>query len=129
MSLIFTPSPTALIVTGKTFHAKDELKKFGGKWSNGSWSLPLNADTPYNRAVMNSAAARGIVADKAEAARLRAYAKSPKGIAEATSAQLNYCRNMGWTCCDKAYLMDIDRGHIGCHEHGFFVKGILRTGD
>jgi hypothetical protein len=129
MSLIFTPSPTALIVTGKTFHAKEHLKKLGGKWTNGSWSLPLNADTPINRADLEAAATEAITAEKLVNAAQRAYAKSPAGIAAAAAADFQIARRAGWTCCDAAYVMDVGRGHVGCHTHGFHKRGILYTGD
>jgi hypothetical protein len=129
MSLTFTTTNDTLIVTGKTFYAKDELKKFGGKYSTGSWTLPLNADSPANRAIINSAVAKGIETEKAAAKARRDYAKTPAGIAYELAAQLKSAKSRGWTCCDKAYVMDITKGHTGCNEHGFFVKGILRTGD
>ena len=129
MSLIFTPNPEALIITGKTFHAKEQIKELGGRWSGSAWSLPLNADTPENRAFLESAAVLGATVERSDAAAKRAYAKSDAGIAEAKAINLHYAKGCGWTCCDKAYVMDVGRGHVGCIEHGFFVKGRRRTGD
>ena len=129
MSLIFTITPVALIVTGKTFHAKEHLKKLGGKWTNGSWSLPLNADTPQNRADCEAVVAEAITAEKLVNAAQRAYAKSPAGIAAATAAELQFARRAGWTCCDDARVVDYKRGHCSCLTHGFHVKGRLYTGD
>ena len=129
MSLIFTPNPNALIVTGKTFHAKEQFKALGGNWTGSAWSLPLNADTPENRAFLQSSAMLGITVERSDAAAKRAYAKSADGKAEKAAINLHYAKGCGWTCCDSAYVMDIDRGHVGCREHGFFVKGRLRTGD
>jgi len=129
MSLIFTPTPDALIISGKTFHAKEQIKRLGGKWSGSLWTLPLDADTPENRAFLESAAMLSIVTERFDAAAERAYAKSPAGKAEKAANDFRYAKWRGWTCCDEAYVMDIDRGHVGCNEHGFFVKGRLRTGD
>jgi len=129
MSLIFTPTASAVIVTGKTFHAKEQLKALGATYSNGAWSLPLTTDTPENRAFLESAATLSITVERSDAAAKRAYAKSPAGIAEAKASNLQYAKSRGWTCCDAAYVMDLNRGHVGCFDHGFFVKGILRTGD
>lgn len=128
-ALSFTVTPTSLIVAGKTFHTKQHLKDLGGKYSNGTWSLPLNADTLENRAFLESAAVLGVTVERSDAAAVRAYAKSPAGIAERKTADLAYAKSRLWTCCQAAYVMDLSRGHVGCHEHGFFVKGCLRTGD
>jgi len=127
MSLIFTPTATAVIVTGKTFHAKELLKKLGASYSNSTWSLPIASDTPENRAFLESAAILSITVERSDAAAKRAYAKSPAGIAEAKVANLQYAKSRGWTCCHAAYVMDFNRGHVGCHTHGFFVKGRLRS--
>jgi hypothetical protein len=129
MSLIFTITPVALIVTGKTFHVKEHLKKLGGKWTNGSWSLPPNADTPINRAELEAAATEAITAEKLVNAAQRAFNKSPAGIAAAATAELHYARRAGWTCCDEARVVDYKRGHCSCLTHGFHVKGRLYTGD
>lgn len=127
--LIFTPSSTAFAVTGKTFHAKEHLKKLGGKWTNGSWSLPLNADTPQNRIDLEAIVTEAVMAEKLINATKRAFNKSPAGIAEASAADLSYAKSCHWTCCDNAYVLNIKSGHVGCHTHGSFIKGILYTGD
>ena len=122
MSLVFTINDKSLIVTGKTFHAKEHLKSLGGKWSGSAWSLPLDADTPENRAALEGTVTLGTTMQKAADKAVRDYADSP-------SAKFQYAKSRGWTCCDKANVMDAQRGHVGCFEHGFHVKGILRTGD
>jgi hypothetical protein len=129
MSLAFTITPSALIVSGKTFHVKEHLKKLGGKWATNAWSLPLNADTPVNRADLEAAATEAITAEKLVNAAARAYAKSPAGIAAATAAELQFARRAGWTCCDDARVVDYKRGHCSCLTHGLHVKGRLYTGD
>jgi hypothetical protein len=125
MSLIFTPSPTALIVTGKTFHAKEHLKKLGGKWTNGSWSLPPEADTPQNRTELQAIVTEATTAEKLINAAKRAHAKSPAGIAE----ELQYAIKQGWACCAQAQIVDAARQHCSCLTHGFHKRGILYTGD
>jgi hypothetical protein len=128
-ALTFSTNATQLIVGGKTFHAKDQFKKLGGKWTGSAWSLPLAADTPENRAFLESAAVLSATLERSDEAGKRAYAKSPAGMAAAAAQNVKYAHGRGWTCCGEAYVMDVTRGHVGCLEHGFFVKGILRTGD
>ncbi len=126
--LIFTEGPL-LTVTGRTFHIKDRLKELRGRWSNGAWQLPLTANTEETRKSLNAAAEEAYLAEKLVNQAQRAAAKSSAGIAATAAQDLKDAKSRGWTCCEKAYVMDVNRGHVGCHEHGFFVKGILRTGD
>jgi hypothetical protein len=133
--LNFSTNETQMIVAGHTYIIKEMLKLHGALWNHemSAWTLSVALDTPGLRQDFEKAAAERWAANRAadalERKRLRDYEKSPEGIAEKKAHQLNYCRNMGWACCDNCYLMDIKRGHVGCHEHGFFVKGILYTGD
>ena len=126
--VIFTEGPL-LTVTGRTFHIRDKLKELRGRWSNGAWQLPLAANTEDTRQSLNAAAEEAYLAEKLVNQAQRAAAKSSAGIAATAAQNLQYAKSRGWTCCDKAYVMDMGRGHVGCHEHGFFVQGRLRTGD
>ena len=120
--LTFTTNETSLIVGGATFFIKETLKLHGAKWDPqlGAWSLPIAVDSP------------GLRMDFEELVRKRRredLAKSKADRLEAPTMNLAFAKASGWTCCEAAYVMDIKRGHVGCHDHGFFVKGILRTGD
>ena len=126
--LVFTEGPL-LTVTGRTFHIKDKLKELRGRWSNGAWQLPLTANTEEMRQSLNAAAEEAYLAEKLVNQAQRAAAKSPAGIAATAAQNLQRAKSLRWTCCKNAYVIDMNRGHVGCHEHGFFVKGILRTGD
>jgi len=129
MSLTFSTNANGLIVNGATFHIKEMLKLYGAKWNGSAWVLSIDIDSPYLRNELQDAATKRLNAELAEDRAARAYAKSPEGIAARAAAELEYAHGRRWTCCEKAYVMDIDSGHVGCHEHGFFVKGRLRTGD
>ena len=130
-SLLFKTHQESLIVSGKTFHIKETLKLHGAKWNHslGAWAIPIILDSPDLRAELEAIATERIVEDKAQLRAKRLFTKTPDGIAARTAQQLQYAHGRGWSCCESAYVMDSDRGHVGCLEHGFFVKGILRTGD
>ena len=120
--LTFTTNETSLIVGGATFFIKETLKLHGAKWDPqlGAWSLPIALDSSSLRLDFNVLAAKRHNEDVAKS-------KADRAATPATNLALAKAR--GWTCCEAAYVMDIKRGHVGCHEHGFFVKGILRTGN
>lgn len=134
-ALNFSTNETNLIVGGNTFHIKEMLKLHGARWNHhiGAWTMSILLDSPGLRqdfeeaVIVRTAAAKAI--ERAEAKKLRDYAKSPEGIAQQKAADLCYAKSRLWTCCDNAYVMDVARGHVGCHEHGFFKKGNLYTGD
>ena len=133
--LNFTTNDTHLIVKGKSYYIREMLKLHGAKWNPdvGAWTLSILLDSPGLRQDFEETAAnltaKAKAEEAAEAKKLRDYAKSPEGIAEKRASDLTYAKSRLWTCCDNAYVMDLGRGHVGCHEHGFFVKGRLRTGD
>lgn len=129
MSLTFSTNAKELIVNGGTFYIKEMLKLHGAKWNGSTWVLSIDLDSQGLRNELQDAATKRRDAELADDRAARAYAKSPEGIAAKAAADLEYAHQRRWTCCEKCYVMDIDRGHVGCHEHGFFVKGRLHTGD
>ncbi len=130
-SLSFKTHQDSLIVSGKTFQIKETLKLHGAKWNPdlGAWAIPLTLDSPWLREELEGIATERIASEKAGLKAQRDYAKSPAGIAATAASELQYAHGRGWTCCEKAYVVNVGRGTVGCLEHGFFVKGILRTGD
>jgi len=138
-SLFFNTDNNALIVTGKTFHAKEHLKALGGKYSNGTWSLPLNADTPQNRTDLEAIATEQMTAEKAARAAERAYAKSPEGIqaardAEKAAVKAAFEAGTYWICCENCEVVDWNKKHTYClpcgyDGNGFRKAGALYTGD
>jgi hypothetical protein len=140
--LLFTVTAKNLIVTGKTFPIKEQLKALGGIWQSSRWVLPLNADAPLTRANLVEQCRLAIKAEKetaaaAEKARL-AYKYSPEFVKDALKAKAGGDYSYNWICCENCVVLDWDRQHTRCtscgadygtHIESFFVKGRLRTGD
>ena len=141
-TLLFTTNDKNLIVTGKTFPIKEQLKALGGVWQSPRWLLPLNADSPLVRAGLVENCRRGIVAEKeamkaAEKA-LLAYKYSPAAVKDALKAKAAGDYSYDWICCESCVVLDWGRQHTSCkscgadygtHIESFFVRGRLRTGD
>lgn len=144
-TLLFTTTATQLIVTGKTFPIKELLKALGGRWEQGRWVLPLNADSPLTRARLVENCRLGLLAEKeakeaekaAQMART-AYLHTPEFVKEALAAKAAGNCNFHWICCDQCVILNFSRQHTSCqacgHDNGmwketFFVRGLLRTGD
>jgi len=141
-TLLFTVNPTQLIVTGKTFPIKEELKALGGIWQTPRWVLPLNADSPLMRAKLVESCRLAIKAEKetAKAAEkaLLAYKYSPEFVKDALKAKAAGDYSYNWICCANCVVLDWARQHTRCtgcgadygtHIESFFVRGRLRTGD
>lgn len=49
--LVFTKNASNLVISGKTFYAKEAIKAVGGRWdsSTSSWSLPAHLDSEMLR--------------------------------------------------------------------------------
>ena len=148
--LAFKKTEANLIISGKTFYAKEAIKAVGGKWdpSTSSWTLPAHIDSEMLRKnLMEKAVAIEKVEKKKEKdakAAARAYAMTPEGIAEAKAAakarvlwaleQKKTDGSYHWICCEHCEVIDWDRRHTSCVVCGhdgntFFVDGRLRTGD
>jgi hypothetical protein len=141
-TLLFATTATQLVVTGKTFPIKEQLKELGGIWQSPAWLLPLNADAPLTRAILVENCRRALLAEKeaekvAEKARL-AYLASPEAVKDALKAKAAGDPSYHWICCDQCKIIDWFRQHTSCQACGqdngkwketFFVRGILRTGD
>lgn len=141
-TLLFTITAKNLIVAGKTFPIKEQLKALGGIWQSPHWLLPLNADAPLTRANLVESCRRALIAEKeaavaAEKARL-AYFASPEAVKDALAAKAAGDYSYHWICCDQCVVLDWSRQHTSCqacgHDNGtwkdtFFVRGRLRTGD
>ena len=141
-TLLFTKTAEALIVTGKTFPIKTQLKALGGIWNAPRWILPLKVDAPLTRARLVENCRLAIIAEKeamnaAEKARL-AYLASPEFIKDALKKKAAGDYSYDWICCTNCVILDWARQHTSCkgcgadygtHIESFFVKGRLRTGD
>jgi len=144
-TLLFTLTPKNLVITGKTFPIKEQLKALGGIWQSPAWLLPLNADAPLTRAILVESCRRALLIEKeaakaekaAQVARL-AYLHSPKFVKDVLAAREAGDHTFHWICCDQCVVIDWARQHTSCqscgHDNGmwketFFVRGCLRTGD
>jgi len=140
-TLFFTTTDKNLVITGKTFPIKEQLKALGGIWQSPQWLLPLNADTPLMRADLVEKCRLAIKAEKeatkaAEKARLD-YLASPEAVKDALKAKAA-TGAYHWICCDQCKVLDWGRQYTRCepcgadygtHKECFFVRGMLRTGD
>jgi len=141
-TLFFTVTDKNLIVTGKTFPIKEQLKALGGIWQSPRWLLPLNADSPLVRAGLVEQCRLALKAEKeatkvAEKARL-AYLASPEAVKDALKKKAAGDYSLHWICCEQCVVLDWSRQHTSCQACGydngmwketFFVRGRLRTGD
>jgi hypothetical protein len=141
-TLLFTTTTKNLVVTGKTFPIKEQLKALGGIWNSPRWILPLNADSPLTRANLVESCRRALIEEKeskvaAEKARI-AYLASPEAVKDALKAKAAGDYSYHWICCEDCVVIDWARQHTSCQSCGydngmwketFFVRGSLRTGD
>lgn len=152
--LSFSKTQANLVISGKTFFAKEAIKALGGKWdpSTSSWMLPVHIDSEMLRkdltekAILLEKEAKNKGREEAKAA--RCFARSPEGIAAAKEAErlrilacLEQKKKTGayhWICCEKCTVIDWGRQHtscMACAEWGgqswntFRVRGSIFTGD
>lgn len=152
--LTFNKTEATLIISGKTFYAKEAIKAVGGKWdpSTCSWMLPVHIDSDMLRKDLVEKAAATEKAEKKKEkeakAAARAYAISPEGIAEAKAAakerilwaleQKKKDGSYHWICCEECNVIDWTRQHTSCRAcadwdgqswNSFCVRGRRYTGD
>jgi hypothetical protein len=152
--LAFKKTEANLIISGKTFYAKEAIKALGGTWDGIGhvWMLPAHLDSEYLRVDIVVKATAKEKAEKKkqreEAAARRAYAASPEGKAEAEEAErqrilacLEEKKKTGayhWICCEKCEVIDWGRQHTSCMAcaswsgqswNTFRVRGSIYTGD
>jgi len=152
--LAFNKTQSHLVISGRTFHAKEAIKAVGGKWdpSTSSWNLPVHLDSEVLRKdLMEKANATEKAEKKKEKdakAAARAYALTPEGIAEAKTAAkarvlwaLEQKKTNGsyhWICCEHCEVIDWGRQFTSCdpcgsdcglYKNTFRVRGSIFTGD
>ena len=141
----FHREATHLILTGKTFDAKEAIKSLGGRWNplRRVWTLPLEADTDEVRVhlgawtrseeedakeAMKAAAAAAVAAveevmatQRAKAAKAAAnLAAKNKRKAEAEKERVRLCvesGNYSWICCENCEVVDWAKRHTSCRVH------------
>jgi hypothetical protein len=154
--LVFKKTDKNIVISGKTFYARDAIKSAGGKWDpmTQSWTISNSVSPEVLKGLEEAAKeeakkeknARKVERDASRAA--TAYALTPLGIAERAEAErrrIAWCLEQKaktgeyhWICCEKVRVTDWARQHTWCnacgadygtHIEGFFVRGLLRTGD
>ena len=143
MALSFTTNGPTLVISGKTFHAKEAIKALGGKWNpaSSSWTLPLSCDTEEIRLSLNQLVIASVKKEKDEKKALEAFDKSPEGKAFNEAKRIEGIRHMlkqkeltgqfHWICCEDVVIVGSSRRgqHTNCKTHGFCVNGFRFTGD
>ena len=152
--LDFTKNASNLVISGKTFYAKEAIKAEGGRWdsSTSSWTLPVHLDSEMLRKDLTEKAVTAEKETKKKEkdakAQERAYARTPEGIAAAKEAQrlrvldcLEQKKKTGayyWICCEKCEVIDWQRMFTSCdacavdcglYKNTFRVRGSIFTGD
>ena len=152
--LEFKKTESSLLISGKTFYAREAIKALGGIWDGMErvWILPAHLDSEHLRVdiVVKTTAKEKAEKKKQreEAAAHRAYAASPEGKAAAAEAErqrILACLeekkttgNFHWICCQECKVIDWGRKHTSCkacaHWDGqswntFCVNGRRYTGD
>jgi hypothetical protein len=152
--LNFKKTQANLVISGKTFYAKEAIKAVGGKWdpSTSSWMLPVHIDSEMLRKDLMEKAVlletQTKKKEKEEAKAAREFARSPEGIAAAKEAerlrilecleQKNKTGAYHWICCEKCTVIDWARQHTSCQAcaewsgqswNTFRVRGSIFTGD
>jgi hypothetical protein len=151
--LVFTQSAEKLVVSGKTFYAKEPIKSHGGIWDSlsSSWSIPLEKDSPeFRRALQleaNAIEKAQKAKERAERKAQREYEASPEGIEAAVETErkrVRWCFEQDktgaywWICCAECNVIDWYKKHTSCMKcaewdgycwNSFRVNGSIFTGD
>jgi hypothetical protein len=141
--LSFKTIQTYLAIGGKTFHAKEVIKRLGGKWDPvmNMWLVPADLDNDTFRKSLQHKASIAENTAKLNEKMKRAAAKSPSGIAEANAkakALVLKCLEMkkktgaySWICCEDCIVIDWRRQTTSCTTCGytFRARGMVYTGD
>jgi hypothetical protein len=155
MSVYFKREEAQLIVVGKTFPVKENIRGLGGRWDpvRGVWTLPLDLDTDEARIHVGAltkaeeeraaAAAAGAMKEERQE---KVAKKEEKRRANAAVKNLElekWCladtsEIYSWVCCEKCEIIDFRKGHTSCMAHAhwdgqswcsFRIFGSLYTGN
>lgn len=152
--LTFNKTQANLVISGKTFYAREAIKALGGIWDSigRAWVLPAHLDSEMLRVDLVVKAAAKEKAEKKkereEAAAHREYAASPEGKLAAVETErqrildcLQEKKETGrfhWLCCAECKVIDWGRQLTSCRAcadwdgqtwNTFCVKGRRYTGD
>lgn len=133
--LIFTQTDEGIVVTGKTYDAKDVLKAAGASWVQRRWIFrdrqDMEALRDEVREDVEAAAAKAAKAAK-EAKAYTKWLQTAEG--QKYSVQQAVQQGVSWICCEHCEVVDWKRQSTYCQTHaeggnGFRVRGCIYTGD
>ena len=143
--LSFKKIQTYLIVSGKTFYAKEAIKTLGGKWDPvmSHWLLPAHLDSEMLRKDLQEKATSIEKENKAKEKAKRKADRSGDPLAERQKilACLEEKKKTGayhWICCENCVVLNWERQHTKCdacavdyglYKNSFRVRGMVYTGD
>lgn len=151
--LAFTTTHESLLIGGKTFPIKENIKALGGVWdsSRSSWTLPASLDSEDLRSELRDHLKSTLTKERKqralERASQRAWERSPEGIAAAEKAERDRVAwafkkkqttgDYFWICCPECKVMDWAKMHTICHPCGewdgqslnaYRIRGSIYTG-
>ena len=147
--LVFNKTEKNIVISGKTFYAKEAIKSAGGKWDAEKQCWTISNDVnPEVLKGLEELAKEGVKKEKDEKKAAAAFAKSPEGIAKALEEErlkilacLEQKKKDGsfhWLCCEKVKVINWGRQHTSCQAcadwsgqswNTFCVRGRRYTGD
>jgi hypothetical protein len=147
--LVFSKTDKNIVISGKTFYAKEAIKAVGGKWDTVTNSWTISSDvTPEVLKGIEDAAKSAKKKEKDEKVAERAFAVSPEGRAMAKEEErkkilacLEEKKKTGaynWICCENCVVINWERQHTSCMAcaqwsgqswNSFRVRGSIFTGD
>ena len=147
--LVFTKTDKNIMISGKTFYAKEAIKSAGGKWDAAArcWTISTSVNSETLKE-LEDAAKEGVKKEKEEKKAEAAFARSPEGIAKRQEEErlkildcLEQKKKDGsfhWICCEQCVVVDWGRQHTSCKAcadwsgqswNSFCVRGRRYTGD
>ena len=147
--LVFSKTEQNIVISGKTFYAKEAIKSAGGKWDSDKrcWTIATDI-SPEILKGLEDVAMEAVKKEKEEKKAATAFAKSPEGIAKrqeeerlkilACLEQKKKDGSFHWICCEKVTVIDWGRQHTSCQAcaswggqswNTFRVRGSIFTGD
>lgn len=146
-TLIFTTTEGGILVKGKTYDVKEQLKANGGRWNadaNG-WMFRHTTNVDELRSRLEKDVEQVILEKKrarkvalAERTIHREWLRTPEGMAHTaaearTRVAAAVAAGSTWICCAECEVIDWQRQHSSCQVHAvdgntFRVRGNIYTG-
>jgi hypothetical protein len=134
--LSFKTIQTYLAIGGKTFHAKEVIKRLGGKWDPvmNAWLVPADLDNETFRKSLQHKASIAENTAKLNEKMKRAAAKAHANAKALVLECLEMKKKTGaysWICCEDCIVIDWRRQTTSCTTCGytFRARGMVYTGD